>query len=378
MISVNIKKEFNGKSIGKARNAGGTARGFTLDIEFDLPLGITILFGASGSGKSTTIKSIAGIIEPDSGSISINDHVLFDSKRGINIPIRKRRVGLVFQNLALFPHLSALSNVEFPIADLSRQDRREQALELMERLRIRHTALRRPCEISGGEAQRVALARALASKPQLLLLDEPLSAVDGATKQGIIADLKMLNRELQLPMIYVTHSRDEAVSLGEHLIAYESGCIVAVGEPVEVFDGPVIASVARLTGVENLFEGVMVKRNSAAGTMTVVVSDQSGSSYLDVPLGKQNPSDRVIVAVRSGDILLATEDLRSTSARNVLCGVVTAIEERNDYLIVRVKSGVSWAVSITRQASVELNLSIGQSIWLAIKTHSCYLLDSYN
>lgn len=381
MISVRIKKQFGENSIRDSRRAGawarGQANGFTLDIEFDAPPEITILFGASGSGKSTTIKSIAGIIQPDSGRISVNGHTLFDSQQRINVPVRSRRVGLVFQGLALFPHLSALGNVEFPIADLSRRERRKLALGYMERLGIKHTALRRPCDISGGEAQRVALARALASKPRLLLLDEPLSAIDEATKQEIITDLKMINRDLRLPIIYVTHNRDEAVSLGNHLVAYEHGRVAMAGEPLEIFQGPVKESVARLTGVENVFEAVVVQRNTDAGTMTTLAQDGNGSCYLDIPLGRQNQGDPVKVAIRSGDILLATENLRSTSARNVLCGSINAIEERGDYSIVRVKGGVTWAVSITRQAADELGLSNGQRIWLAIKTHSCHLLDSH-
>jgi molybdate transport system ATP-binding protein len=379
MISVEIKKGFSKKAGGYSRLAGEAARGasnkFALAVEFNAPPKITILFGASGSGKTTTIKSIAGIIQPDSGRISINGHTLYDSLLGINVPIRKRSVGLVFQNLALFPHMSALGNVEFAMGDLSRHERRRRALELMERLRITHTARRRSREISGGEAQRVALARALAGSPRLLLLDEPLSAIDEATKHSIIADLKMINRDLRLPIIYVTHNRDEAITLGDYLIAYESGQVAAAGEPLEILGGPVIASVARLTGVENVFESVVVERNVGAGTTTVRISDQSGSCFLDIPLGKGDHGDGVIVAVRAGDILLATEELRLTSARNILCGHITEIEERGDHRLVRVKSGVTWLVNLTRQAVKELELSKGQEIWLAIKTHSCYLLD---
>lgn len=376
MISVEIKKGF-GKRAGD--HSGGAARDvgneFALAVEFNAPPKITILFGASGSGKTTTIKSIAGIIQPDSGRISINGHTLFDSRQGINVPIRKRSVGLVFQNLALFPHMSALGNVEFAMNDLSRHQRRGRALELMERLRITHTAPRRPGEISGGEAQRVALARALAGGPKLLLLDEPLSAIDEATKHDIIADLKKINRDLRLPIIYVTHNRDEAITLGDYLIAYESGQVAAAGEPLEILRAPVIASVARLTGVENVFDSVVVERNLDAGTTTVRISDQRGSCLLDIPLGKEDPGDGVIVAVRSGDILLATEELRLTSARNILYGHITEIEERGDHCLVRVKSGVTWLVNLTRQAVKELGLLNGQEIWLAIKTHSCYLLD---
>jgi molybdate transport system ATP-binding protein len=365
MISIRIKKDFGGI----------TSERFALSIEIDVPPEITILFGPSGSGKTTTIKSIAGIIQPDAGHISINGHTLFDSELKINQPIRSRQVGLVFQNLALFPHMTALGNVEFATSGLAKDERRERAVELLERLRIAHTAARRPHEISGGEAQRVALARALASKPQLLLLDEPLSAIDEVTKRDIIADLKMINRELHLPIIYVTHNRDEAIMLGDYLIAYEKGRITAAGEPSEIFSGPVTASVARLTGVENVFDGVITHRNIEAGMMTVRIRDKDGESELEIPLAKESHGDRVRVAIRSGDILLATEELRSTSARNILCGEIRTIEERSNLVLVRVRSGVTWAVSVTAQAVRELRLTPGQKIWLAIKTHSCHLLD---
>lgn len=348
---------------------------FRLEAEFNAPPGITILFGPSGSGKTSTIKALAGILRPDSGFINLNGRTLFDSEYGIDKPIRERGVGLVFQNLALFPHMTALGNVEFAAGDASRQERRRHALELMERLRIAHTAMRRPRDISGGEAQRVALARALASRPRLLLLDEPLSAIDEATKQGIVSDLKMINRDLHLPIIYVTHNRDEAVSLGDYLVVYDGGRVAATGEPVEILGGPVNVRVARMTGVENIFEGVVVKKDAPAGTMTVRVHDGGNTCHLDVLPGKEIEGEDVTVAIRSGDILIATEELRSTSARNILSGHITAIENRGAHASLRVMSGVRWVVSVTRQAVSELGLQPGQKIWMAIKTHSCYLLE---
>jgi molybdate transport system ATP-binding protein len=368
VLSVRIKKAF----VDNKQMAGSH---FALDVEFEAQPGITILFGPSGSGKTATIKAIAGIIRPDSGRICVGDHILFDSERNIDLPIRKRGVGLVFQHLALFPHMSALENIEFAINHLPRSQRLRCALELMERFKIAHTAPRRPAQISGGEAQRVALARALAANPRLLLLDEPLSAIDEATKSDIIADLKVINRELRLPVIYVTHNRDEAITLGERLIAYEQGRVLAAGEPIEIFGAPLVASVARLTGVENIFTGQVVGKSEVAGTMTVLISSEGGSCLIDVPLGRQRLGDRVTVAVRSGDILLATEQPRSTSARNVLPGRITAIEDRSDRVLVRVSSGVNWVVSTTRQSVSELALWPGQSAWLAIKTHSFCLLD---
>ncbi len=382
MLQVKIKKAFRNNAVEKLRGArsntgGGPSDNFALDVEFVVPPGVAILFGASGSGKSLTLKCIAGIARPDEGTTSINERVLFDSARGINLPIRARRTGFVFQDLALFPHFSALRNVEFAMADLPPRERRERATHLLESFDIGHVADRRPRNISGGEAQRVALARALAARPDILLLDEPLSALDDATKLGIVADLKRINRELRLPVIYVTHDREEAVTLGERIIVYERGHVVATGAPLEVFAAPQKSSVAHLTSVENIFAGGVLKRNAGAGTMTVEITDGVASCLIDVPLGNFGEGERVTIAVRAGDILLAIEEPRGTSARNVLRGRIASIEKRSDQMLVRVASsdGVSWAVSVTRQAVSELRLAIGSDVWLAIKSYSCHLLD---
>lgn len=378
-LSVRIKKALGTSGNRASLRSGGVrdaaAQAFSLDVEFDVPPGFTILFGASGSGKTTTLKSIAGIVSPDSGRIAIGDEILFDSSEQKDLPIRKRGVGYVFQDLALFPHLTARANVEFGMTSLSRSDRRRNAEAMMDALRISHTAARRPREISGGEAQRVALARALAHQPRILLLDEPLSAIDEATKRGIIADLKSINRELRLPIIYVTHSRQEAVSLGERVIVYEQGRVVASGEPISVFGTPITASIARLTGVENIFNAKVIGKSEEAGIMTVEVSDAAGSCRVDVPFGNEALGEHVTVAVPSGDILLATEEPRSTSLRNRMRGTITAIDDELNRTVVRVNAGVVWSASVTRQAVSELGLCRNQGVWLAFKTHSCYLLD---
>lgn len=365
MLSVKIRK----------RLGDFNSNGFSLDVEFEAAPGVTILFGASGSGKTTTLRSVAGIIRPDSGSISVNGHTLYDSERAIDLPIRKRGVGYVFQDLALFPHLSAQENVEFGMTNLPRRERRERATAVMEALHIAHTASRRPRDISGGEAQRVALARAISCRPRILLLDEPLSAIDETTKLAIIYDLKAINREMRLPIIYVTHSREEAVALGERVIVYERGRVTAIGEPLEVFGSPTTASVARLTGVENLFGGRVVSKNESGGTMTVEIADNSGHARIDVPFGVEREGEQVKIAVPSGDILLSSEEIRFTSARNILRGRIQAIEDKGNRTLVRVASGVVWNASVTRQAVKELALCEGGEVWLAIKTHSCLLLD---
>jgi molybdenum ABC transporter ATP-binding protein len=378
MLSVSIKKKLGSAAAAVGSQDASDTAGpgeFTLDVQFDAPPDVTILFGASGSGKTTTLKCIAGLLRPDAGHIAINDDALFDYERGVDLPIRKRGVGYVFQNLALFPHLSVRDNVEFGMQGLGKRERRARSAEMMEALHIGHTAARKPRDISGGEAQRVALARALGCRPRILLLDEPLSAIDEATKLGIIRDLKSINRRLQLPILYVTHSREEAVSVGSRVIVYDRGQVVARGEPLEVFGAPATASVARLTGVENIFEGRVIARNERGGTLTVEVTESGRGCRVEIPFINLSLDERVRVAIRSGDILLATEEPRSTSARNILEGRIEAIEQQANRTEVKVASGVSWKVSVTRQAADDLGLEAGQRVWLAFKTHSCLLLD---
>lgn len=357
------------------KRLGRGAEEFTLDVDFCVPQGVTILFGASGSGKSTTLRLIAGILQPDEGQISIAGQSFFDSRKGINLPIRKRGIGYVFQNLALFPHLSVRGNVEFGMKNLPPRQRHQRAVEIVSGLKIEHTLNRKPRDISGGEAQRVALARALSSAPKVLLLDEPLSAIDEATKSEILADLKILNRDLQLPILYVTHSREEAVTLGERVIVYEKGRVLASGEPLEVFRLPVSRSVARLTGVENIFSGLVMAKNEAGGTMTVAVKDAGGDCRIEIPFANHELNERLTLAVPASDILLATRELQAVSARNILRGQLVSIEEKGNHTEIGVQSGVLWSVNVTRQAVSELQLTVSQEVWLAIKTHSCLLLD---
>jgi molybdate transport system ATP-binding protein len=392
MLAVRLRKELHGHASGQTaprRGGGGVSNseaqnssepggGFTLDVEFSAPAGVTIIFGASGSGKSLTLRALAGLLRPDSGHVRVGDLTLFDSAHGINLPARERRVGYVFQNLALFPHLTARENVEFALPRAPRATKRARALELLERFRVAHAAERLPRNISGGEAQRVALARAHASGPRLLLLDEPLSALDEETKLSIISDLKRHNRELRLPILYVTHSRDEALALGERAIIYERGRVAATGLPADVFDAPVKASLARLVGVENVFEGVVSARDEAAGTMLLSVGRQAeGGCRVEAPLGPQAIGERVSLAIRSGDILLATTEPQGISARNVLRGRVAGVERRESESLVRVTTGgVVWATSVTHGSVREMELEEGKEVWLLFKTYACRVLDA--
>ena len=196
---------------------------FTLEIQFTIPAGITILFGASGSGKSTLLNCIAGLERPEAGRILIGGRVVFDAASRINVPVARRGAGYLFQNLALFPHMSIQGNIAYGLDRMARAARAQRVSTIAESFRIGHMLERKPHELSGGERQRAALARSLVLEPAILLLDEPLSALDQVVKSAIIDDLREWNAAHQIPIIYVTHSPEEAYALGARMIVIEHG-----------------------------------------------------------------------------------------------------------------------------------------------------------
>jgi molybdate transport system ATP-binding protein len=205
-------------------------RDFLLEAKFSAPPGITILYGPSGSGKSTTLAAICGLITPRAGRIALGDEVWFDGARGIRCPVERRGIAFVFQSLALFPHMSALGNVEYGLPrKMPAAERRRRAHEMLERMKVPHLATRRPATFSGGEAQRVALARAFAPRPRLVLLDEPFSAMDRELRRDFVTDVRGYVDETRVPLIHVTHHRNEARALADRVILIEAGRIKAAG-----------------------------------------------------------------------------------------------------------------------------------------------------
>jgi molybdate transport system ATP-binding protein len=202
-------------------------RRFAVGVQFTVPAGVTVIFGPSGAGKTTILECIAGLLRPDAGAISIGGERVFDSAHRIDLPPQQRGVGYVFQDLALFPHLTAEENIGFGLRKNGTDSGSTRLVrDVMERFRIAHVARHRPGEISGGERQRVALARALVTQPRLLLLDEPFSALDDALKLEIIADLKQWLSRLNIPALFVTHDRSEAEALGHRMLHLSEGAIV--------------------------------------------------------------------------------------------------------------------------------------------------------
>jgi molybdate transport system ATP-binding protein len=209
---------------------------FQLDCRFEIPSGFTLLFGASGAGKTSVLDCIAGLKTPDAGIISIDGASLFDSDNRIDVSPPQRRLAYVFQNLALFPHLTVRENVVYGLQHEQAESLISRCREILSQFGIDHLSARRPSVLSGGERQRVALARSLVTDPRALLLDEPLAALDRPTRIRILNDLRSWNAAHKVPILYVTHSVREALALGERVLMMQQGRVVATGSPAELLD----------------------------------------------------------------------------------------------------------------------------------------------
>jgi molybdate transport system ATP-binding protein len=359
-VSVQIRKQL-GKNFG-------------LDLAVILPSGITILFGPSGAGKTTVLDCIAGLVRPDAGRIATKEKVLFDSKLGINIPPRLRRVGYVFQDLALFPHLTIQGNVEYGLSRLASEQRSQRSAAILESFRIADLRSRLPGQISGGERQRVALARALVTDPAILLLDEPLAALDAVTKSKIVDDLRAWNHEHHVPIVYVTHSREEVFALGERAIVLENGRPVALGTPHQVMSAPRLETVARLAGFENIFDATVTAVHEERGTMVCQLSETKVE--IETPLVRAGVGSALRVGIRAGDILLASLPPVGLSARNIIPGRVVSLAQPDVIVVVKVDCGVEMEVHLTLAARDSLQLQPGREVWLVVKTHSCHLMGN--
>jgi molybdate transport system ATP-binding protein len=346
--------------------------GFTLDVSLDAAPGITMLFGASGSGKTTLLRCVAGLTRPDKGRIAIGDRILFDSKSGIDVGVQDRHVGYVFQQAALFPHMSLRENIGYGLTGVSTDERRQRVSAIAESFRIAQVLERRPAQVSGGERQRAALARALVTKPSMLLLDEPLSALDHAIQSRIMDDLRRANDADRIPMIYVTHSHREVYTLGERAVVIDNGHVIASGTPHEVLDRPEQSVLANLAGFENVFDAVVEERRDRAGTMECRV--EGTGTELEVPLNASSVGARIRIAIRAGDILVGNEEPRGLSARNVLRGRLIDVNPHGPTMVAVVDAGARFIVHLTPTGVESLHLKPGDHVWLIVKTYSCRIV----
>jgi molybdate transport system ATP-binding protein len=361
MLNVAIKKQF--VSNGRA--------GIALDAAFTANQGITVLFGASGSGKTTTLRTIAGMMTPDAGKISLGDSVYFDSAARVDLSMQKRRVGFVFQDYLLFPHLTAAENVAYGAKAAHDHARRQHVDDLLKLAGVEYAAGQRPAELSGGEQQRVALARALASDPAILLLDEPLSAVDVTTRSRLLDEIVEVQRKTGIPFLYVTHSPADAVRIGDHLLLMAEGSIVQQGRPLEVFNAPLNVPAARVVGTENILVGLISSHQPEEGISIVDL----GGCRMVIPRSRLAEGSRVTLGVRAEDIIVSRERVGRTSARNLLHGTVRNLLRDGESVELVADCGVDLKVRITPQATQALELAPGVEIFLLIKANSCHILS---
>lgn len=353
---------------------GGNQRTpFLLDVSLQVPPGITVLFGPSGAGKSTLLDCIAGLLRPDSGRIACGDEVFLDSDSGVYVLPQRRGVAYVFQTLALFPHMTVEENAAYGLPDLPRRQREARVAPVLAAFRVDKLRARKPAEISGGERQRVALARSLVTLPRVLLLDEPLTGLDAHLKSSIVDDLRAWNAAQKIPILYVTHSREEVDSLAERVIALDHGRVASEGTPLEVLDAPRHKRLAQAAGFENLLNATVLDLRQSDGVMRVRL--EKSACEIEVPLGEASPGDVVRLAIRAGDILLATEHPKGLSARNVLQGRIVSLEQLGTLITARVDAGVVFTVHLTPGAKRSLDLAAGKPVWLVLKTHSCRFIQ---
>jgi molybdate transport system ATP-binding protein len=346
---------------------------FALDAAFEASAGFTMILGPSGGGKTTLLNCIAGFARPDQGRITLDARVLFDSDQRTDMPVAERRLGYVFQNLALFPHLTVAQNVQYGIAKRPAEERRARMTAMLESFRVAHLIARKPTDLSGGERQRVALARSLVTNPAALLLDEPLTALDHATKSKILDDLRAWNAAHEIPILYVTHSPEEAFALGERVVVLEAGRILAQGLPQYVLTTPRHETIAQVVGFENVFDATV---KSIAATQGTMLCELDGSTtLLEVPLGHAAPGDRVRIALRAGDIIIASDQPHNLSARNSFQGKILSIRRQGVRVIVMIEAGATFEVHLTPGAFDALQLENGKAVWLVIKTYSCNLVE---
>lgn len=343
--------------------------GFTLTARFTAPTpGVTALFGASGSGKTTLIDMLAGLLHPDEGEVELAGTVLTDTRRGVAVPAERRRIGYVFQDARLFPHLTVAGNLRYG-------ERRARAAphdirfdEVLALLALEGLLLRRPHQLSGGERQRVALGRALLAQPQLLLLDEPLASLDVARREEVLPYLESLRDRLSIPMVYVSHQFDEVLRLATHIVLLGAGSVVASGPVNEISLRPELRGIVGPDLVGSVLDGLVVSVEPSGGTADLAI----GNGTLRVTLADAVPGQRVRVQLLARDIILATQPIQGLSVRNALLGTVTEISpEEPAAVLVRVDVGGAVVLArITESARQALRLRTGDAVWALAKAVS--------
>ena len=355
-MTADIEKRYNG--------------GPTIRATLRLPVGrphVLVLFGPSGSGKTTVLRCLAGLEQPDSGRITFAGKTWFDAETGTRRPPQARAIGYLFQDYALFPHLTVAGNITYALQGFGAGRRAGRMGEVLELLHLHGLEDRRPAQLSGGQQQRVALARVLVRRPQLLLLDEPLSALDAPIREQVRGDLRAILEAQQIPTICVTHDWVEALALADEVAVMAGGRVLQVGPPDEVFSRPADAEVAAIVGVETVVTGRVAERKDD------LVALEVGK----VRLWAVKPNGRgeeFYLCIRAEDVTLEIGTRPSSSARNHLAGRITEVRPAGPVSRVTVECGFALAALVTRQAAQDLALKPGSPVTATVKASAVHLI----
>jgi len=347
-----------------------------LNLSLRLGREIGVIFGPSGAGKTTLLRLIAGLSTPHMAHVQLGGTILYDTERRIDQPLRRRRIGMIFQDDCLFPHLNVAANIRFGLKGWRRDQTEARVAEVAALCGVERLLDQVPATLSGGERQRVGLARALAPRPRLLLCDEPVSALDLANRHALLERLRAAQRAEAIPMLYVTHSPAEAIAMGSRLFLLEDGRIVAQGPPLDVLSTSLGASVQAITweGVRNVFPAQVVDHAPAHGATRLQLDD---GPELIVPFRDQPPQTRLLVTIRADDILFARQAIDGLSARNQIPGIVERVVAHGPEAEVVVHTGgLKWIVSVVAPAVEQLELRSGSTIHMIIKARSCHVIDN--
>jgi molybdate transport system ATP-binding protein len=355
LLTANIVRTFkSGATIRASLNVDSASR-------------VTVLFGPSGAGKTTILRCIAGLEPLSEGRIVFKERVWADASQGVHLPPQQRPVGYLFQDYALFPHLRVRENIAYGIHQMPEQERARRVREIAESIQVEHLLDRQPSELSGGEQQRVALARSLVRNPEILLLDEPLSALDGPTRDRVRGELARLLRTLHLPAILVTHDWIDALSLGDRLVVMSRGSVLQTGAPADVFARPQHAEVAAAVGMETVAHGVVKDRQNGSLTLQVGRAELVAVDPIDARTD-------YFVCIRGENITLETGRADQSSARNHLRGVVKEIAPAGTLWKVTVDIGTDVVALLTRQAVEDMELTPGREVFAVFKASAVHLI----
>ena len=354
----------NGRILLNIRKRLGS---FELNVDCTLSQKVTAFLGESGSGKTTLLNCVSGTLTPDQGRIVFGNKAFYDSDSRVSVAPEKRRIGYVFQEGYLFPHLTVEQNIRYGQPKVMRKQGK-CITDVLEILEISELLDRYPKQLSGGQRQRVAIARALAMEPRVLLMDEPLASLDSGLKGRIIPYLCHIKNAFEIPILYATHAISEVMALADEAFIISDGKITFAGEPYNLLNAPTALPIANITGVENILSLPIAESNKEKG----ITALEFGTQRLVIPFIDMDHKEEVPIAIRAADIIISLEDKLPISARNILKGIIETIENHS-LLSIKVEQH-HLTVKITPDASEQLQLCEGKEVYCVIKANAVNLL----